>query len=131
MRHTPNSVAGPHYDVAQPDCVLRFLARMDGSPRRAVGFTTSGAAGARGLVRRENFRGFGLDRSGSGYDAIMRKPVVEYPPELLDDPSLPLPERVDRMSARADLDWEAWQEAYGNVVFVPFAEDRGNQGESG
>ena len=50
----------------------------------------------------------------------MRKPVVEYPPELLDDPSLPLPERVDRMSARSDLDWEAWQEAYGNVAELPF-----------
>ena len=49
----------------------------------------------------------------------MRKPVVEFPPKLLDDPSLPLPERVDRMSARSDLEWEAWQEAYGNVSAWP------------
>ena len=50
----------------------------------------------------------------------MRKPVVEFPPELLDDPSLPLPERVDRRIARDDLEWAAWQEAYGNVVELPF-----------
>ena len=37
----------------------------------------------------------------------MRKPVVEHPPELLDDPSLPLPDRVERMMARDDLDWAA------------------------
>ncbi|MFJ2758076.1 hypothetical protein ACIO3S_20935 [Nocardioides sp. NPDC087217] len=52
----------------------------------------------------------------------MRKPVVEYPAELLDDPSLPLPERVERRMARDDLDWEAWQEAYGNVRALPFGE---------
>lgn len=50
----------------------------------------------------------------------MRKPVVEYPAELLDDPTLPLPERVERMMARDDLDWETHQEAYGNAIVAQF-----------
>lgn len=62
--------------------------------------------------------------SECGYDECMRQPEVEYPPELLDDPSLPLPERVERMMARDDLDWEARQAAYGNVVIVQFGRDR-------
>lgn len=68
------------------------------------------------------FGGFGLDLSGPGYEAIMRKPIVEYPPELLNDPELPFSERVDRKLARDDMDWEAWQEAYGNVIVLPFGE---------
>lgn len=55
-----------------------------------------------------------------GYEEGMRQPKVEYPPELLDAPSLPLPERGERMMARDDLDWEARQEAYGNVVVAQF-----------
>lgn len=58
----------------------------------------------------------------------MRKPVVEYPAELLDDPALPFPERVERKLARDDLDWEAWQDAYGNVVVLPFGDASGWQG---
>lgn len=35
------------------------------------------------------------------------------------------------MSARADLDWEVWQEAYGNVEFLPFGGPRSDGAESG
>ncbi|WP_406023787.1 hypothetical protein OH802_28880 [Nocardioides sp. NBC_00850] len=60
----------------------------------------------------------------------MRKSVVEFPVELLDDPTLPLPERVDRMMAHEDLDWEGHQEAYGNVIVLPFGEATGWSGAS-
>lgn len=81
-----------------------------------------------GTMRRNNFGGFGLDLAGSRDEAIMREPDVEYPLELLDDPSLPFSERVDRKLARDDMDWEASQEAYGNVIVLPCGEVSGWRG---
>lgn len=56
----------------------------------------------------------------------MRELVVDHPPELPDDPTLPLPDRAELPMVPDDLDGEA----YGTVVVLSFGEAIGWRGAS-